>query len=474
MMKRACCILVVLGGCTVHPVHDRALPDVHVPLSWGDVPEGHPHPQQWWRAYGDPMLDQWIDEALAHNQSLRQAWARMAQARAQAGIAHAPLLPEVAVRSRNLSHTETDVRGVPGGSSGATSVIVGAGLSWEIDVWKRIANTAQAAQLTAQASAAQVHATALALTGQVADAWFTIRATSELLEVLDEQVAVSEALLQSVEYRYANGLGTALQVLQQRQQVEAARAMIPPAQATLGVSWNALATLVGRAPQSMPEGMVEDFLPEVPPFPSLGAPADLLVRRPDVRGAHHALAAADHAVAAAVADRLPALRLTIDGDLHASNFGGPIDMTTVAIGGSFFQPIFDANRRRFEVDRQEAAVQERLAAWTDTFLTATREVDDALEREQWQDALLIEIEKQIRIAQAQLAEAHLQYADGLAEYLDVINAVQVLQGLQRQHVEARRQRLVYRANLYLALGGDWMQDLEPPVNTRRVLSKEET
>ena len=478
LMKRLLCALAATtAGCASLDVQPTTTPDVPVPEHFDVYAHGIQPPTHWWTAFDDPQLNVLVDEALADNQSLRQAWARMAQAAAQAGITSAALLPEVNLRTRSFGRTRTDVRSADGvapeGVYYTDSLIAGAGLSWELDSWKRVANTAEAAVLAAEASHAQMEATALAISGQVVDAWFTIRAQTELLAVLQEQVRVSEALLASVEHRYANGLGTSLQVLQQRQQLEAVQAVVPGTEARLDTAWNVLATLLGRPPQHFGTTRVRATLPTVPAFPALGAPGDLLVQRPDLRSAQRLLASADHAVAAAVAAQLPTLRLTIDGDLQGTTIGGGIDSTTGSIGGSLFQPIFDANRRRLEVDRQRAIVEERLGAFSETFLTALREVDDALEQERWQAQLLDEIAVQMHIARAQLTEAHRQYTEGVAEYLDVISAIQTLQSLQRQDVEARRQRLVYRANLYLALGGTWMNDLTPPTGTAAILEDEE-
>jgi len=456
-----------MAGCSLYDVQTPIRPDVYVSDQWDGPLTGTAEVDRWWTAFGDARLDEYVQQALQHNQSLRQSWARMAQAAAQAGIAAAPLLPDVNLRTtqarRTMVHYNRDDTFAVAGTDYDTNVVVGLGLSWEIDIWRRIHNTAQAAVLSAEASRADVDATALALSGQVSDTWFTIRAQSELLGVLREQVRVSEALLKSVEFRYANGLGTALQVLQQRQQLEAVRARVPIVEARFNTAWNAMATLLGRAPQDLPPTVVEASLPGLPAFPDLGAPADLLLRRPDLRARQRLLASADHSTAAAVAAMLPAIRFTLDADLHYGQWGGPILANSASIGGSLFQPVFDADRRGLEVIRREAIVEERLAAFADTFLLATREVADAVEQEFWQLELLREIRLQTDIARSQLTEAHLQYTEGVAEYLDVISAIQTLQALQRQDVEARRQLLVFRANLYLALGGRWMDALEPPI-----------
>lgn len=467
MRLSLCAIVLALTGCSLYDVQTPLEPDVHVPDQWDGPLTGTAQVDRWWTAFGDEELDDLVLQALQHNQSLRQSWARMAQAAAQAGVATAPLLPQVNLRTtqarRTMVHYNRDGTLAVAGTNYDTNIVVGLGLSWEIDIWRRIHNTAQAAVLTAEASRADVDATALALSGQVSDTWFTIRAQSELLSVLQQQVRVSEALLESVEYRYANGLGTALQVLQQRQQLEAVRARVPIVEARFNTAWNALATLLGRTPQDFPPTEVAASLPRLPVFPNLGTPADLLLRRPDLRSRQRLLASADHSTAAAIAAMLPAIRFTLDADLHYGQWGGPILANSASIGGSLFQPVFDADRRGLEVVHQEAIVEERLAAFADTFLTATREVADAVEQEFWQQDLLREIRLQTKIARSQLTEAHLQYTEGVAEYLDVISAIQTLQALQREDVEARRQLLVYRASLYLALGGRWMDTLEPPV-----------
>ena len=318
---------LVLGGCSMHDVQPRTRPDVSIPVAWDAPDEDGQAVDRWWLSFEDDQLDAFVVQALANNQSLRQAWARMAQAAAVAGISAAPLLPEIDLRTRNFTRTLTDVRqdggSIPTGSYYDTSVIVGVGLSWELDIWNRVSNTAEASLLAAQASRADVEATALAITGLVTDAWFTIRAQSELLSVLHEQVEVSDALLESVEFRYANGLGTALQVLQQRQQLEAVRAVVPPTEARLDAAWNALATVLGRTPQQVKPELIDASLPALPEFPRLGAPADLLTRRPDLRARQQLLASADHSVAAAVAAMLPTLSLSINGDFALRPGGWP-------------------------------------------------------------------------------------------------------------------------------------------------------
>jgi NodT family efflux transporter outer membrane factor (OMF) lipoprotein len=363
----------------------------------------------------------------------------------------------------NLTSSAARTREETGGVSYASSWVVGLGLSWEIDLWRKIANRAEAAVLAAHASRQDVEHTALVLSGTVTDTWFTIREQADLIAVIEAQVGVSHKLLKIVEYRYANGLADALQVYQQRQQLEGVRAQLPPARARLETSLNALRVLQGRPPEALEQASVEASLPDLPPLPTLGTPADLVEARPDLRAARDRLAAADREVAAAVANMLPTISLSIGYDFTSTSFASPFNSGMSSIGGSLLQPLFDNDRRGAEVVRRRAIVQERLDAFSQQFLSALQEVEDALDRERHQVDLLDEIALQLDIAAQQLRAARTSYGDGVAEYLDVISAVQTQQSLQRQHVTAKKKLLGYRATLYRALGGTWMRELEPPL-----------
>jgi len=448
---------LLLAACNPVEIPSRSMPSVPPPDIYSAAGGDTAPPLQWWTAYQDEALDAHVQRAIEANLDLRQSWARLAQAAASARIAGAPLLPEV-----NLTSSAARTRSDGGGVSYASSWVVGFGLSWEIDIWRRIANRAEASLLAAAASRQDVEHTALVLSGTVTDTWFTIREQAELIAVIEAQVALSEKLLEIIEYRYSNGLADALQVYQQRQQLEGVRAQLPPARAAFETAINALAVLRGAPPEDSAVAQVDASLPQLPPLPTLGTPADLVDARPDLRAARSRLAAADHEVAAAVADMLPAVSLSLGYDFNSNSFADPFTSGVSSIGGSLLQPLFDNDRRGAELVRRRAIVQERLDAFSQAFLTALREVEDALDRERHQLDLLAEITLQLDLAEKQLKAATTSYADGVAEYLDVITAVQTQQSLQRQQVTAHKQLLSYRSTLYRALGGAWMSQLEPP------------
>jgi multidrug efflux system outer membrane protein len=460
-MTRAAVLVLfslLLASCNPVKIPTREMPAIPAPSSFTNDGGTIAAPKRWWRAFNDDTLNVQVDAAIADNLDLRQSWSRLAQAAAQARIVGAPLLPEV-----NLTSSAARTRG--DGSSGInynSNWVLGFGLSWEVDLWRKIANRAESAVLAAQASRQDVEHTALMLSGTVTDTWFTIREQANLIAVIEDQIDISEKLLETVEYRYANGLTDALQVFQQRQQLESVRAQLPPARSRLETSFNALFVLQGRPPEEFSDAIIEATLPGLPPLPILGSPADLVESRPDLRAARDRLAAADREVAAAVANMLPTISLSLGYDFNSSSFASPFNSGMSSIGGSLLQPLFDSDRRGAEVIRRRAIVQERLDAFSQSFLFALQEVEDALDRERNQIDLLGEIKLQLELAARQLQAARTSYSDGVAEYLDVIAAVQTQQSLQRQNVTAHKQLLAYRATLYRALGGSWMHQLKPP------------
>ena len=450
-------------GCSPHDLRPETTPEVRIPETFAtDWDPEVASPSDWWNSFEDSGLSEAIDTAFQGNLGLRQAWARLAQSQAQAGVSGSFLYPQVDIdagagRSKNVFD-------VTGQQFFDNRYSVGLGLSWELDLWRKIANRAEAATLLAVASRDDAETTALLLSGSVADAWFSIQAQAALVGLLEIQITSSRTLLELVELRYGRGVGTALQVLQQRLQVESVESEVPDILIRLATARNELAVLIGVPPSLLVETGLEpgDLLPSLPPTPRLPSPRQLLERRPDLRASLARVAAADREVAVSVADMLPSIRLSLSGGFQSGKGATLLDEPIWSIAGNLVQPFFDAGRRGAEVDRREAILRERLESFSERFLVALREVEDALVRERNQIVLLEQVRSQVRTARATLEESELLFANGQIEYLDVITAIQSLQRLERQEIAVRQGLLSNRARLHLALGGDWTLDLKPP------------
>jgi outer membrane protein TolC len=297
----------------------------------------------------------------------------------------------------------------------------------------------------------------MTLSGEIAEAWINILALREQRRVIERQLKVNEQILDLLRFRFMNSLATALDVLQQEETVAGSKAALPDLRARENVLLNQLAVLVGKMPgQIRVEG---DDLPHVPPVPKTGLPADLLALRPDIRAAGLRLEAADWSVAAARADRLPALRLTARGEFFAEQAGNIFQNWLADLTASVTGPLFDAGRRRAEVERSRAVVRERLAAYESVVAQALSEVQNALSSGYMQTETISSLRTQLQAAGKSHTQAEFRYRNGLVEYNVVLTELLNVQRLEQQMVQARAELLLERVRLGRALGGSWTLDI---------------
>lgn len=446
------------AGCAVHPVEPVGIPP-ETPAAFSRT--GEAVQPRWWEAFNDSNLTRLVERALRENPGLLQAWARLDQSRALADRAAAGFWPELNLDGQaSRSRSSLDVAGQEIVSRSNRFSLTGAA-SYEVDLWGRVAAGARAADLDAEAARADAETAATTLAAEVADVWFQAVEQRARLGLARDQLQTNKTLLELIQTRFGYGLSSALDVYQQKQLVSASQAEIPPIRSNLQVLRHRLAVLLGRPPG---ESVVEvgSRLPEPPPLPDTGVPADLVRRRPDIRASGLRLAAADNRVAQAVADRFPALRLSASGGYRAGQLADLFSTSVWDLLAGVSAPMVDGGRRRAEVRRVEAVVRERTADYLETALTAFREVEDALVRESFQREFITRLEEQIANARQELEQARLQYENGIRDYLNVLTALRNVQSLERQWVGARRLLLTRRIELYRALGGAWTGTLTPP------------
>jgi NodT family efflux transporter outer membrane factor (OMF) lipoprotein len=453
-----CALLAAGCGATVREV---AMP-VQPPQAFSQSGDA-PLPAQWWRALGDPNLSALIEEALSGNFSLRGAWARLRQAQAAARKAGADLLPDVdgtAGASRSVSAS---------GSSRTytTALSLGVQAGYEVDLWRRVGSAHRAAELDAQAGAADLHAAAITLSAEIAAAWYQLVERRGQLRLLDEQIRTNREVLDVISLKYRRGQVSATDVLQQRQTLEGTRGDRVLVASEIAVLRHRLAALVGRAPGRFdpPPGAA---LPSLPPRPRAGVPAERVAQRPDVRAAWLRVRAADRRVAAAIADRFPALTLSAGASTTAEELRDLFDNWLASLAASLAAPLFDAGRRAAEVDRTRAVAAERLDDYADTVLAALNEIEDALVQEARQREYVASLRRQLALSRRATDQIRDNYTQGAAEFVRYLTAVLAHQALQRRVLTARRQEVAYRIDLYRALGGAWPLP-QPPAHPRRVV-----
>jgi NodT family efflux transporter outer membrane factor (OMF) lipoprotein len=403
-----------------------------------------------------PELSRLIGEALSGSFTLKEGWARLKQARALAVQAGADLYPELgATGSAEFSRYKTE--NTTGGSQGEETYALGMAGSYELDLWGRVRSQRAAALLDVEASRADIHTAMVTVAAEVADRWVRIISLRHQKQLLEKQLANNLTFLELIELRFRKAMVSALDVYQQKQAVENVRAKIPLVEAETQLLMYDLAVLMGRPPRSDLDLMQTD-MPIIGGLPAIGLPADLLAYRPDVRAAGIRLQAAQWQVAAARANRLPALRFTATAQYGRSDMDLLFDTWLLSLAANLTAPVFDGGRRAAEVSRTRAQADENLWAYRRTVLTAVKEVEDAIVSETRQREHIKGLEAVKAAAQKGLEEAIGRYRNGLSDYLPVLTQLLAVQDLERDLIRQQETLIRYRIGLHRALGGGWIGD----------------
>jgi len=451
-----------LAGCTVHDEGFDA--PLELPPSFGAAGEiatdGPIAPDRWWTTFGDEQLDRLVEIALAGNFDLAIVRDRLDAARAVARRERAPLLPSI----DGSAFGERVLRSAGGGGGEA----YGAGVvgTYEVDLWRRNASATRGAALEEAVARAELEAAAITLTADVALSWYALIEQRGQARVLDMQIRTNEQVLEVVRARFGGGVVRASDVLRQERLLESTREQRATVASRIEVLEHALLVLIGQSPTTTLEVDADHALPELPPEPTPGLPSDLVRRRPDVRAAYLAIAAADADVAVAVADRSPSVTIRLDAATAEEEIADLFDDWSSVLAIDVIGPIFDGGARAAEVDRARAVKAERVNVYARTVLLSFRQVLDAISREDGRTELIRRIERQLDLAQRTSERLNREYLNGDISYIDVLDALTTEQQLQRDLLSARLARINDRIDLHRALAGGWEGLVPGPAGTR--------
>lgn len=451
---------LLLTACSPFAPDIRRSPDEDLPQTFS-LYTGEAEPtQHWWESFEDPQLNELISTALTGNFTLKEAWARLNQARALAVQAGADLYPQVDGDGDAFIGRQ-NFDGDPSSPFTIEDYSLGLFARYEVDLWGRIRAQSDSAVLLASATREDLNTAAITIAAEVANRWVSIISQRMQKKLLEEQLRINETLLELVELRFRMAMVSALDVYQQQQVVENVRAEIPLVERDEQLLRHELAVLLGKPPLA-DINIDRSELPQPPELPPTGLPADLLAVRPDVRSAGLQLQAADWQIAAARAARLPALSLNAGARYGQGDFDVLFSNWLMTLSANLTAPLLDGGRRAAEVDRSRALADENLAAYYDTVLTAVKEVEDALISEAKQKEHIEGLQKVATSARRALEEAGVRYRNGLNDYLPVLTQLLTVQGLERDLIRRQADLLAARVRLYRALGGTWPQELAVP------------
>lgn len=444
--------MIALCGCMMGPNYKR--PDIPLPAGGSDKQISAFTAHDWWRVFDDPVLDTLEQQALAYNQDLRAAMARVDEARADVNIARADQMPSLSANVQSGRQGDNT-------SSGQSTSRAGVSVSFELDLWGKYRRLSQAARARLLASQAARDTVRLTLTADVANQYFTLRMLDRQLEILQRTLQAREENIRIYEARYKAGYCTEVDLRRVQAAKDSVQAQMQQLSLQQEQTETALSVLLGQSPREMithsiPRGKTLKELNLVPDVPA-DLPSNLLERRPDVQAAEEQLIAANADIGAARAAYFPSISLTgaagfASGAL-SSLFTGGAGVWNIA--GEALAPIFEGGKIRAQNKKAEAVYREQLADYTKTVETAFKEAYDALTANRIDRDIFDSYLAQTQEMQRSYELTKKQEDAGLIGVTDLLDVEENLLSAEMNLSTARKNELSAVVNLCKALGGGW-------------------
>ncbi|WP_026145196.1 efflux transporter outer membrane subunit [Pseudomonas asplenii] len=433
---------------------------------------------RWWQAYGDPQLDQWLDQALQVSPSLAMAAARVRQARALAGLAESAESLQVNGQSTLKRHKwATDQFYGPGELAGSNTWDNNAalGLSYSLDLWGRESNATERAVDLAHMSVAEERQARLELQDNIVRAYIQLSLHYAQRDIVEATLAQQTQILDLAQRRLAGGIGTQFEVSQARAPLPETHRQLDALDEEIALSRNQLAALAGLGPGDgarlkRPSLSLRTALK----LPS-ALPVELLGQRPDVVASRWQVAAQARGIDVAHAGFYPNVDLV--GSLgYMATGGGMLEFLAgkkfnYSVGPAISLPIFDGGRLRAELGEATAGYDMAVAHYNQTLVNALKSISDRLIRRESMDKQQAFAAESVAAAQKTYDLAMIAYQRGLTDYLNVLNAQTLLFHQQQVEQQVQAARLSAHAELVTALGGGLGAGSDVPAPERSVPSK---
>jgi multidrug efflux system outer membrane protein len=457
MMRRALgpvCLGLLLAGCALTPDYER--PELGLPQEWQQpVPAGETIANlPWWELYRDPVLQDLIEIALAENQDLATALARVDEARYQLTFVRADQFPFLDVFG-SVGRGRDSQRIFPGART-SDRYSIGADLTFEVDLWRKFSRASEGARADLLATEAAHRNVTISLVANVASTYFLLRDLDYRHAIAVRTVASRRDSLDIIRARFDEGTVPELDVNQAEIELAIAEAAVQEFDRGVVQTGNALRVLLGRYPGAVARGLSLDeqgLSPEVP----AGLTSELLERRPDVVAAEQTLVAETARIGVAEAFRYPSISLTgslgaIADELSDLNTN---EAKAWNIAADIFQPIFNSGQLKAQARAQRARAEQALLTYEAVLRQAFREVEDSLVA-----VRTLRLEHAARVRQVASARnaarlSRARYDAGIVDYLEVLDTERTLFGSELDESSTRQQALSAVVRLYKALGGGW-------------------
>ncbi|PUA19853.1 efflux transporter outer membrane subunit [Glaciimonas sp. PCH181] len=455
-------LALLSSGCSIAPQPSPAS-SLQMPAGW----RTHASPSaavdvQWWKVFGDPILNALEDLARTRNADLRMARAQVQEYQARVRIAAAGQLPSVTAgftpgRSRALNAF---------GTPSDTTVYQGSlQASYEVDLWGRLESLTDATRADYEGQQAAAGATALVVAANVASGYLNLRGLDAQLDLARATLKSRQGSLDLTRKEFEVGYSSRLEWAQAQAEYRATAAAIPQLQRAIAQQENALSILIGDNPAAIARGPALTAL--APPPVTAWLPSQLLRRRPDIFQAERAVVAADANLAAARDQLLPSVNLAASAGVAAFSMSqlAQSPFFLWSIGGSILAPIFEGGRLRAQTDIAASERDRAVFAYEIVVRTAFAEVENGLDSVQRLGEQTTEAQEQQIAAAEALRIARNRYRSGYASYLEELDAQRTSYSADVNLLQLRTSLLIAHVNLYRAMGGGWISPSENKATT---------
>ena len=454
-------LLLLFLSSAISAQHADHYLDTPLPQAWEEGGEVFrqtlPVDDQWWKSFGDTTLDSLISIAVDRNYSVLTAIDRMNMAKAGLRMERSGFFPTVGI---NAGWTRQQTSGNTSELPQSTQHYydVSANMSWELDIVGSIRQRVKAQKETFAASKEEYTAVMVSLSAQVASSYIQLRELQQELKVVERNCASQAAVLKITEVRYNTGLVSKLDVAQAKSVYFSTKASIPQLESGINQYITSLAVLLGTYPQEIRPvlervGELPDYMEPI----SIGIPADLLMRRPDIRSAEHQINAQAASLGASKSDWLPQVFIKGSVGYASKDFK---DLTkhksfTYEIAPALSWTIFSGGKLVNATKSARAQLDEAIDQFNQTVLTAVQETDNAMTAYRSSIKQIVALREVRNQGQETLTLSLDLYKQGLTPFQNVLDAQRSLLSYENQLVQARGNSLLQLIALYQALGGGW-------------------
>jgi NodT family efflux transporter outer membrane factor (OMF) lipoprotein len=463
-------VLVALcaAGCMVGPNYRR--PDAPTPASWGELTPSAPPagrsdavpngiPTAWWTTFDDALLTSLVSRTVQANLTLKQAEARVREARALRRIAAADLWPQVQA-SGSYTRERASKNGVGTSLAGQSFNLYQAGFdaNWEVDVFGGNRRAVEAADASVEAAEEDRDAVLVSLMGEVGVEYVSYRSLQQRLALAHQNVDAQQGTLDLTRRLFNAGLAPELDVQRAAAQVATTAATIPLLEQQAAQAMHALGVLVAELPMALEQELAAAApIPKPPPRVEIGLPSELLLRRPDVARSERQLAAQTAEIGVATRDLFPRFFISGAASLQSVRGSDFLDWQSrlLSLGPSVSWPIFEGGRIRANIALQNETQQELLAAYEGVVLQAFQDVEDALVGFSREQSTRAQLQDAVRANERAADLARRLYGQGLTDFLTVLVAEQSVFTSQDTLAQTERDVALQLVALYKAVGGGW-------------------